>query len=156
VLSAVNFPGWVVSIDFAGAKLLIEDGELPATGPATFEWKSDEPIPTVPLKLADVEVRAHVDSGSGSGITLSTAVAAKLPLTEKHLDKDPARFVDSSFPVTYAKLEAPVSIGKMVLATPSIRYHDGSSPANIGQDVLKAFIIRIDARNRRIQFVPKK
>jgi hypothetical protein len=40
-----------------------------------------------------------------------------------------------------------------VLSNPSIRYHDGSAPANIGQEVLKAFLIRIDAKNHRIQFV---
>ena len=157
VLSAVNFPGWIISIDFIGARLGIEKGDLPgADDRTTFEWTNSESIPTVPLRMADQTFQAHVDSGSGSGITLSTSSAARLKLTEKRLDKTPARFVDSSFPVTYAKLDAAVTIGKVVVTNPTIRYHDGSAPANIGQEVLHAFIVRVDAKNRRVQFIESK
>ena len=154
ILSATGFPGWVVSINFPAAQLEIESGELPVEDNKTiFHWGGNELLPTVPLTMGEVKFDAHIDSGSGSGITLSTASAAKLPLEQKHLEDKPARFVDSQFPVTTAKLNQKISIGNITLADPSIRFHDGSASANIGQEVLKSLIVRVDAKNRRVQLV---
>jgi Aspartyl protease len=154
VISSIGFPGWIVSIDFVHAQLVIEPGELPAADGSTFfEWRRDERIPTVPLKMLDLEMRAHIDSGSGAGITLAPENANKLPLTDKQLSPEKVRFVDSDFPVTTAKLNGPISIGAIKLTDPPIRYHEGSYAANIGQAVLREFTLRIDAKNRRIQFV---
>jgi len=154
VLSATGFPSWVVSINFPAAQLEIESGELPVEDNKTvFRWGSNEPLPTVPLSMGELTVAAHIDSGSGSGITLSTAIAAKLPLEQKHLEEDPARFVDSQFPVTSATLNQKISIGSIILVDPPIRFHDGSAPANIGQKVLSSMLVRVDAKNRRVQLL---
>jgi hypothetical protein len=154
VLSSLGFPGWVLSINYPASQLEIEQGELPVEDNKTiFHWGSSESIPTVPLTMGEFTFDAHIDSGSGSGITLSTANAAKLPLEQKHLEEKPARYVDSQFPVTSAKLNQKISIGSIVLVDPPIRFHDGSASANIGQAVLKQMIVRVDAKNQRIQLV---
>lgn len=157
ILSATSFPGWVVGINFPAAQLEMEPGELPVEDNKTiFHWNWNEPLPSVPLKMGKLTLDAKIDSGSGSGITLSTANAAKLPLTQKHLEEQPARFVDSQFPVTTAKLNQRISIGSIVLTDPTIRFHDGSASANVGQEVLKSMIVRVDAKNRRVQLIQMK
>lgn len=154
VLSSTGFPGWVISINYPAAQLEIEQGELPVEDNKTiFHWGASATLPTVQLTMGDLTFDANIDSGSGSGITLSTATAAKLPLEQKHLEEKPARFVDSQFPVTSAKLNQKISIGSIVLVDPPIRFHDGSASANIGQAVLKQMIVRVDAKNQRIQLV---
>jgi Aspartyl protease len=158
VLSASSFPGYLVILDYPAKRVRIRKGELPpADSRAIFQYTAEQILPNVPVKIGNVEVRAHPDTGSPSGLTLGTKYMRELTLASTPVEVGRARTPGGEFPVHSAKVESTVELGQYKLDVTEIRFSDinpipGEPTGNIGYQILRGFIVTLDSKNRRIRF----
>ena len=158
VLSAAAFPGHLVVLDYPGRRVRITPGSLPAAdNRRVFEYRTNEVLPVIPVRVAGHEYRIHLDSGSGSAVTLPTRYAAELPLAAPPVTIGTARTVAGSFPVQAAMVKGTVEIGEFTVDVTEIKFSDlrpGAEPGigNVGGAFLKSFVVTCDSANRRVRF----
>jgi hypothetical protein len=155
VLSPAMFPGYLVSLDYPKKELRIRAGELGKPDSQTlFAYRDGRMIPSIMAKIGEQTIEAHLDSGSGAGLSLPTRVAEKLPLDGKPIDTGKkARSVRGDFPVFQGKLKGNVSFGQYSVAEPTIEFSDVVQRGNLGSRILERFVITLDVKNRRFQLV---
>jgi hypothetical protein len=157
VLSAAAFPGHLIVLDYPRKLVTIKPGALPAAdNRQVFEYRADEALPVIPVRVAGHEYRIHLDSGSPSGVTLPTKYAEDLPLESPPVVIGQARTVAGTFPVQMATVKGAIEIGGYTVDQKEIRFSDlrpGAQPGigNIGAGVLKDFVVTVDSKNRRIR-----
>jgi Aspartyl protease len=158
VLSAALFPGYLVTWDYSKKEVRVRAGELPVADNKTiFDYLAGHPIPAIPLKIGDETVDAHLDSGSGAGLSLPMKLAKTLPLYAKPVDTGKkARSVSGDFPVFQAKLKGRCSFGEYVLTDPTIDFSDVVRNGNLGSGILRRFVLTLDVKNRRFQLIEAK
>jgi len=159
VLSALSFPGHLVTFDYPGRKIGLRKGKLePADSAKTFAYGADDPLPTVPIRVAGHETRVHLDTGSGYGLMLPTRFLEELPLGSKPEPAGKARVHGGEYPITKARVDGPIVLGAYKLDLPEVSFTDvkpGFGPArgNIGYEVLRNFVVTLDSRNRLVRLV---
>jgi hypothetical protein len=159
ILGAAFFPGYLLSLDYPRKKVTIRRGALPpADNRRVFQYAVADILPRVPVRIAGHEYRPHVDSGSPGGVTLPVNTSGDLPLTEKPVEVGRARTPGGEFPVLASEVTVPIELGEWKLETRQIEFSDvrpGSEPpvGNLGFRVLRNFVIALDAKNRRVEFV---
>jgi hypothetical protein len=157
VLGASLFSGCVLTLDYPAKKILIRKGALPlADNHRVFQYDPEDVLPRIPIRIAGHECRPHLDSGSPGGLTLPVNSSSDLPLTGKPVQIGVARTPGGEFPVFSANLKEPIHIGEYTLQTREITFSDirpGPEPplGNIGYEVLREFVVALDAKNHRLQ-----
>ena len=154
VLSPTEFPGLLVTWDFARRRVQFQRGALPAPDGAHIFSYEGEPLPTVPVEVADRRMLMHVDTGSAGGLTLPAALQDSLPLAGPPVEGRLARTVNREMRLLDARLAGTVVVGSHTLANPTIELNPLARVANIGSQVLKDFTITLDARQQRIRLQP--
>jgi len=157
VLSASSFPGNLVTFDYPAKRITIAKGALAQEdAKTTFGYTMQEPLPTVPIRVAGKEARVHLDTGSGYGLSLPTKYLQELPLVSEAQEVRKAKTLMGDFPVSSAKLKGTVELGQYTLAVTDVNFSDiGPAPhiatGNIGYEILKDFVVTLDSRNRLIR-----
>lgn len=155
VLSALSFSGNLVTLDYPAKQIAIVPGELPAAnGTDVFAYRAEQHIPTMSIDVAGTKVEAHVDSGSGRGLMLPGALAAKLPLGGPLQEQKKAKTVDGEWPVRRAPLDGQVRIGRFTLEKPHVDFIEGAPIGNIGYEILKDYRFTVDRKNLRFRLEP--
>ncbi len=158
VLSASSFPGYLLTLDYPGKRVLIRKGELPAPDSRTsFGYTAEQILPSAIVRVGGTEVRVHVDSGSPGGLTLPTKYMQELKLAAEPKQVGIARTPHGEYPVWSARVDAAIELGKYKLDLPELGFSDvnpipGQVVGNIGFRVLRQFQVTLDAKNRRIRF----
>ena len=157
VLSAVNFPGYLLTFDYPSKHISIKKGALEsADSQSTFQFTEEQVLPTVPIRIAGHNTEVHLDTGSPFGLTLPVKFLTELPLASKPREVGRIRTGGGEFPVSIARQNGTIELGKFRLDLDEVRFSDarpGSGPAvgNIGYDFLRHFVVVLDSKNRRIQ-----
>ena len=157
VLSASSFPGYLVRFDYPSRRISIARGALAEDDSKTvFAYTTEEPLPTVPIRVAGKEARVHLDTGSGYGLSLPTSFLKEIPLATEPKDVREAKTLMGNFPVTSAQVKGPVELGKHTLDLTDVEFSDigpkvGLPVGNIGYKILKGFVVTLDSKNRLIQ-----
>jgi hypothetical protein len=153
VLSPAMFPGYLVTLDYPKKEIRIRAGELGTPDNKTlFAYQNGRPIPSVLAKVADQTVEAHLDSGSGAGLSLPTRLADKLPLAGKPVATGKkARSVSGDFAVFQGKLKGKLTFGQFSFDDPAIEFSDIVRHGNLGARILNRFVLTLDVKNRRFQ-----
>jgi hypothetical protein len=157
VLSAASFPGYLLVLDYPAKRVLIRKGELPPPDSRTcFEYTAEQMLPNVPVRIAGIEVRVHVDSGSPGALTLPSKYLKELPLASTPSEVGRARTPHGEFPVWSAQMKGGIELGRYTLDLSEVRFSDvnpipGPPVGNIGYGVLQRFIVTLDSKNRRIR-----
>ncbi len=157
VLSAANFPGYLLTYDYPGKRISIKKGALEsADSKSIFQYTEDQVLPTVPVRIAGHDTQVHLDTGSAFGLTLPVKFLAELPLASQPREAGTARTGEGEFPVSIARVNGTIELGKYRLALDEVRFSDarpGPGPAagNIGYDVLRDFVVTLDSKNHRIR-----
>jgi hypothetical protein len=155
VLSPAMFPGYLVTLDYLEKEIRIRPGSLGAPdGKTVFAYLDGRTIPSVMATIGDQTIEAHLDSGSGRGLSLPTKVAESLTLDGKPVDTGKkARSVSGEFPVFEGKLKGKLSFGRFSFSDPTIDFSDVVRRANLGARILEQFIVTLDVKNRRFEIV---
>jgi hypothetical protein len=157
VLSAANFPGYLLTYDYPGKHISIKKGALEsADSKSTFQYTEEQVLPTVPIRIAGHDTQVHLDTGSPFGLTLPVKFVTELPLASPPKEAGKVRTGGGEFPVSIARLNGMIELGKYKLDLDEVRFSDarpGPGPAagNIGYDVLRHFVLTLDSKNRRIK-----
>jgi len=157
VLSAAMLPGYLLTFDYPGKQITLVTGELPrADEQSIFSYPSGEVIPTLPIKVAGIETRIHVDTGAPFGITLPMKFAKQVPLAAEPKEAKPVRTPQGEFPVSTAPVKGEIRIGKYIIVIDDVRFSDvnpgHSAPTGqVGGDVLQHFAVTLDSKNHRIR-----
>lgn len=157
VLSASSSPGQLVIFGYPGRKIALRKGKLEKADSAnTFAYGTDDPLPTVPIRIAGHDARVHLDTGSGYGLMLPTRFLEELPLASKPEPAGKARVHGGEYPITKARVDGPITLGAYALEGQDVSFTDvkpGFGPArgNIGYEVLRGFVVTLDSRNRLIR-----
>jgi hypothetical protein len=159
VLSALSFPGFVLTFDYPGKKITLRKGALPeADGKTIFSYGADEMLPTVPVKVAGHEVKVHLDTCAPFALALPTKYKDQLPLTAPAVEKGKARAHAGVFPIFKGIVNGEIEIGEFKLASRDISFTDIVPGADavpqgqLGYAALRDFVVTLDSANRRIRF----
>jgi len=159
VLSASAFPGHLVTFDYPSRRIVVKKGALEAADSAVIhEYPEDDPLPTVPIRIAGHDTRVHLDTGSGAGLMLPTHFLQELPLASKPAPGGTAKVHNGETPITKARVDGAITLGRYTLDLPDVSFADihaipGAPRGNIGYGVLKDFVVTLDSRNRRVRMV---
>jgi len=70
VLSAANFPSYLLTYDYPGKHISIKKGALESADfKSTFQYTEEQVLPTVPIRIAGHDMEVHLDTGSAFGLT---------------------------------------------------------------------------------------
>ncbi len=159
VLSALSFPGYLVTFDYPRKEIVLRKGALPEpNGKTIFGYEGDEMLPTVPVKIVGREMRVHLDTGAPFALSLPTKYKGEVPLTAPAEEKGKARSPSGEFPVSKGTVKGEITIGEYKLATREVIFtdvvpHPGAIPqGQVGYGVLRDFAITLDSANGRIEF----
>jgi len=157
VLSAASFPGYLLTCDYPGKLISIKKGALDsADSKSTFQYTEDQVLPTVPVRVAGHDTQVHLDTGSPFGLTLPVKFLSELPLASPPKEAGKVRTGGGEFPVSIARLNGTIELGKYKLDLGDVRFSDarpGPLPTagDIGYEVLRHFVVTLDSKNRRIR-----
>jgi hypothetical protein len=157
VLSALSFPGHLVTFDYPAKKIRIAKGKLgDPDSMTTFAYESDDPLPTVPVRVAGREVRVHLDTGSGYGLMLPNRFLEELPLASKPEPGGTAKVHGGEAPITKARVNGAIKVGRHTIDLPEVTFADlkggfGPPRGNLGYLALRTFVVTLDPRNRRVR-----
>lgn len=158
IVSGSIFQGCLLTFDYPAKRITIEKGKLEKADSQTiFEYPTADSRPTVPLRVAGRERRVMLDTGAAAGLTLPTRLAKELPLASPPADAGKTRTTAGEFPVSKARLDGAIELGKYKLGVAEISFSDArsgasASPGNLGSDALRSFVVTLDSRSRRIRF----
>jgi predicted aspartyl protease len=143
----------LVTLDYPRAKLMVEPGELPEPdGRTVFAASFGDGIPSIPIDVAGVSFRAHVDSGSSGFLGLPLGAADRLPLEAPPVMVGRARTASGDYSVSESRLRGTVRVGSIVIENPKVRFVD-LPIGNLGSDLLRALAVTVDRKNARVRLV---
>ncbi len=154
VLSPNQFPGLLITWDFARQRIVLRRGSLPAPDDVQVFSYEGEMLPTVPVEVAGRRVRVHVDTGSSGGLMLPVTLKDSLPLAGPPVEGRTARTVDREVKLLDAKLAGKVVLGGREFTDLELELNPAARVGNIGSRVLQDFEVTLDARQRRIRLRP--
>jgi len=156
ILGVGLFAEHLLTLDYPRRRVRIEQGELPpADGQKVLGFDVSMGIPSVRLRLGEVEVDAHVDSGNTrSEIVVPSSLAGKLKLAAEPvvIGKGKTRF--NEVEIRQAPLAGALILGSYELRDPRIDIVDLFPYVNLGHTFLQRFAITVDRKSRRIRFEP--
>lgn len=145
------FRGYIVTIDYPGKRILIDKGSLPAPdGASSFHY--DGPIPRVPLKVDGHLIDAHIDSGNARyAVIVPEAFAAQLPNYGDRFPIGTAHTVNNRYDLVALPIHE-AKIGQFPLYAGTVAYPGPSATGNVGSQILRDMIVRVDPANSIISF----
>jgi hypothetical protein len=147
------FGSRLVTLDYPRGRLIIEPGELPeADGQTVLNASFDDGIPSLPIDVAGVPLRAHLDSGSTGFLGLPLGTAKQLPLEAAPVEVGRGRTASGDYSVSEARLRGSVRVGGLVIERPKLHFMDLPS-ANLGSDLLRSLVVTVDRKNSRVRLV---
>ncbi len=147
---------FLVTLDYPGSKIVIENGSLSVDDDNVVEWRAKgNGLPTLKLTVADVTFDAHIDSGAPSKLTLPENVRKQFSYVNEPVVVGHGRTVNSAFKVWQGTLDGRVKLGTLVVNNPDLHFVsvlDSTGYANIGTAFLRDFAITLDHGNGLIRF----
>ena len=151
IIGLTAFQGYTVTIDYPGRRLLITKGGLPAPdGTSSFHY--DGPIPRVPLNIDGHSLEAHIDSGNSRyALIVPEGFAARLPNYGERFPIGTAHTVNNKYDLVALPIHD-ARIGKFPLYAGTVAFPGPSETGNVGSQILRDMIVRIDPENSIISF----
>jgi predicted aspartyl protease len=147
------FGSRLVTLDYPRGTLIVEPGELPeADGRTVLTASFDDGIPSIPIDVAGVPLRAHLDSGSTGFLGVPLGTAKQLPLEAAPVEVGRGRTASGDYSVSEARLRGSVRVGGLVIERPKLHFMDLPS-ANLGSDLLRSLVVTVDRKNSRVRLV---
>ena len=155
IISAGLFQSYLVTYDYPKKRVTVAKGRLDkADKLSTFDYS--ESRPTLPVKVGNRETRVAMDTSSAYGLTLPSRLQSELPLAGPAKANGTRRTLSGETAVSSAAVSAPVEIGQFKLALKEVSFVEppssgAATTGNIGNEVLRNFVVTVDPWNRRIR-----
>ena len=148
---------FLVTFDYPGSKIVIENGALPVSSDDNvLPWSAeDDGLPTVKISIQGNAFDAHIDSGSPNQITLPENVRGKFAYLEEPVVVGRGRTVNSEFEVWRGTIDGNGTLGSHVMENPDLHFVsmlNSTGYANIGSSLLRNFIVTFDQTSGLIRF----
>ena len=146
IIGLTAFAGYIVTIDYPGGRMKLTKGRLPeGDGRTSFTYGG--PIPRVPLSIDGKEIDAHLDTGNARySLIVPENYAAQLPGYTDRFPIGIARTINN----TYNLMAFPVretKVGEIALYAGTAAFPGPSARGNIGSQLLRDFVVKIDPAN---------
>ena len=154
ILGLDLFSGYLLTLDYAGKRVRIEKGQLPAAdGKEILDFEAPRGIPTVELHVGDTRLKAHIDSGNAVGAFIVPAsLADTLTFVSPPVTIGKARTVSSEIEIKRGQMKGSVRLGRFEFPDASITYPSVSPEVgNIGSQALADFALTFDQQNHRVK-----
>lgn len=157
VLSPATFPGYLLTYDYPGKRILMKEGSLEEPDSKRIFQYQDQLLPTVPVRVAGQVTDVDLDTGSPHGLTLPLRFLTQVPLATQPREIAKVHTPGGGeFTVSIARVDGKIEVGKYELSGNQVYFsdiHPGPFPpkGNIGYEVLRDFVVTIDSKNHRIQ-----
>jgi len=144
---------FLLTLDYPGKALMLEKGELPAAdGAHVFDYQPGRVI-IVLVKVGDVEIPAHLDTGNARHpFIVSADILPKLATRGEPRAIGQAHTVSNTVDMFAIDVTAPVRIGAVTLPIKEISYPAVAPGGNLGTLALLSVVMRLDQKNRRVSF----
>jgi predicted aspartyl protease len=154
VLGVGLFEDHLLTLDYPARKVRIEKGTLPpADGREILDFESPHGVPSVRIRVGDLEVAADVDSGNQRGeVVLPASYLGKVPLEGEPKGVGHARTTFNEIEIKQARLKGAARIGAHSVEGPLVDFVEIFPVANVGHAFLRRFAVTIDQKNHRIRF----
>jgi len=148
------FSSLIVTFDYPNARFGVDGGSLPAAdGARILTYDTAHGVPNVEIDVAGVKVKADIDSGSPSLVSIPLSIAKSLPLAEEPRVVGHGRTPSNEFDVYAAPLNGEVHVGAITLINPRLDFVDIFPVGNLGFRFLKDLVVTFDPANHRVRFV---
>jgi predicted aspartyl protease len=146
------FSKQLVTLDYPGHELIIQDGSLPKPdGKTVLRYTLDHTTAVIPIRLGSLETTAHVDTGGGGEIMVPLSIVKTLPLDSplKEQGQIATSFRKARFYT--ATLNGDLAIGSFAFSHPRLACSEILPYLNIGRDLLHRFALTFDQRHQRLR-----
>jgi hypothetical protein len=155
VLGFGAFQDVLLTLDSPHHRVRISRGQLPAAdGKSVLDYVANHGIPEVDIAIGGTTVHADLDTGNvlGNAIHVAPSIVASLTLAGPARSAGAAHTVTNTAETQQATLSGRLSIGQYQFENPDLIIDPLTRTANIGDAVLKDFIVTFDQRNHRVRF----
>jgi hypothetical protein len=147
------FDGFVVTLDYAGRRLLLDRGALPEPDGKTI-FAYDDAIPIVPLTIEGKALKAHLDTGNvNMPVFVPANVAERLSGFAKAHSVGVAHTISNTIQIKAVPVSGAILVGNVPLTAAEVGYPSVIDIGNVGSRALSDLTIRIDPKNRRIEIL---
>ncbi|HEV7859839.1 MAG TPA: retropepsin-like aspartic protease [Pyrinomonadaceae bacterium] len=155
VLGFSLFAEYLLTMDYPGKRLRLEQGALPqSNGADILSYETDHGIPSIEMEVGGLKVNAHIDSGNmRGGFTLPGSLVEKLALAAPPRVVGRGRTMSNEFEIKEATLKGTLRWGRYEFNEPPLTFIDIFKVGNIGSKVLKEFALTFDQKNHRVRLV---
>ncbi len=152
VLGFQLFSECLLTLDYPNRRLRIERGALPSPdGSEILPFGQADGVPSIDITVGDVKLLAHIDSGSMGRLSVPERFVPQLALREAPQVVGKARTLFNEFEIKEARADGNVRIGGHVLASPRLTFEGLLPYANIGEQVLRHFVLTFDQVHDRVR-----
>jgi Aspartyl protease len=157
VLGFPLFEDYLLTLDYPGQRVVLARGEIaPANGSDILAFDNPRRIPVVEISLADLKLRAHIDSGNHvDGFILPAELIEKLKLASEPVTVGRARSVNNEIEIKQVQLSDTIKLGSFEFPKPVIAF-PALSETNIGFKILREFTLTFDQKNKRVKLARSK
>jgi hypothetical protein len=154
ILGFSLFAEYLFTLDFPGKRVRLERGELAAAnGSDILSFEMPHRVPVVELRIGNLKVKAHIDSGNMvGGFIVPAAIVDKLSLASKPVTVGMAHTVSRDVEIKEVRLSDSIRLGRFEFSQPTISF-PAIADANIGSKVLREFSLTFDQKNGRVRLV---
>lgn len=152
ILAFDLFANYLLTLDFPKRELRITAGALPEPdGKRVHAYQPFRGGISLPVRVGDVTMPAHLDTGFDSAFTLPLSLAAKMPLGAAPAVSGRFQLVASQITVSTAPVAGPVTFAGWDVRIPTLDFWDIYEHANVGSLLLSQFAITIDQQRQRVR-----
>lgn len=155
----IGFPVFhevLVTFDYVDQKMRIAPGSLPKPdGKSVIPYDAPMGIPEFTVNLGGVDVRTHLDTGSGGFYSVPKRYQDQLKFTGPLEEVGRARTVNTEMILKGAEVDGKLSLGQFAWDKPFVIVSDELPMGNFGGQALSSFAITFDQRAQAMQFQQK-
>jgi len=155
----IGFPVFhdvLLTFDYVDHKLRIAPGDLPKPdGKTVLAYEAPMGIPEFTVKIGDIDVKSHLDTGSGGFFSVPKSYKDQLKFSGPLVEVGRGRTVNTEMVIRGALLEGAVSVGQYRWEKPFVVVSDELPMGNLGGTALASFAITFDQRAQAMRFEQK-
>ena len=136
-----------LTLDFERNTIALDE-DPPAGASTWLQFGPSAPLLDVPVRIGDVEIEGHIDTGSPGVLSVPAVFEDRLPLSGPVVTIGRGRTVDAEFEIRGAPIDGSARVGDAEIPLERIRLSD-IPVANLGTAGLRGLVLYVDWENER-------